>query len=213
MTLSTLLSSSAHILWENDDDLSLHVLHGNEAVLKWEAFANIRIDMFKEYPYLYEGALDSEKEYLETYFQSPNTRLLAIFDKEDLVGFSNCIPLNEEMDSIQKAFKAQKIDVEDYLYIGEVMLKEPFRGQGLMRKFMEFHEERAKELGKKFLTFMTIKRPKDHPMRPHDYRDLEPIWEHFGFQYEPTINIEIPWTQIDTGKEEANNLGVWVKEI
>jgi len=45
--------------------------------------------MFKNFPYLYEGSIEYEKQYLDTYFESSNNIILLIFDKDKVVGLSN----------------------------------------------------------------------------------------------------------------------------
>lgn len=44
-------------------------------------------------------------------------------------------------------------------------------------------------------------------------RSLDPIWEHFGFQRLPKVDIKITWKQIDTSREEQNLLEVWGKQL
>lgn len=186
---------------------------GPEARKYIDAIANMRISMFKEYPYLYDGSMEYEKEYLETYFKSENASILLVLDDGKVVGFSSSIPLAEETDELKKPFLDNKLAVKDYLYIGEVMIHEDYRGEGLLRKFFEHHEKHAKEKGYSHLTFITSKRPDNHPMKPEDYRDLGPIWEHFGYKMSKGLIAKISWKQIDTGKEEENELNFWLKEL
>lgn len=195
------------------DNVEIKALKGAEARKYVDDIADMRISMFKEYPYLYDGSIEYEREYLETYFKSENSIILLVFDKDKVVGFSNVIPFVEETAELKKPFEGNKLDVKDYLYIGEVMLKDRYRGKGLLRKFFEHHENYAKEHGYPYLTFITSKRPDNHPMKPSDYRELGPIWEHFGYSLDDRLVAEFKWKQIDTGKEEENSLSFWVKEV
>lgn len=203
---------SEEILWESEK-VSLRVFNGEEARKYWRQIASLRIEMFKEFPYLYEGAFEYEKEYLETYFKSKNSRILLAFDKEEVIGFSNNIPVFEELEEIQRAFQEQQINPEKYLYIGEVMIKPLYRGQGLLRKFLEYHENFAAKYAYDHLVFMTVKRPAHHPYKPENYRSLEPIWEHFGYHQHPDLDIRIRWKQIDSSQDEDNHLAVWCKSV
>jgi GNAT superfamily N-acetyltransferase len=195
------------------DVVIIKVFKGAEAKKYIDDIADMRITMFKEYPYLYDGSIEYEREYLETYFKSENALVLLVFNKDKVVGFSNIIPLSEEMAELKKPFENNNLDVKDYLYIGEVMLKKPYRGKGLLRNFFEHHENYAKEKGYSNLTFITSKRPENHPMKPKDYRDLGPIWQHFGYNLDERLIAKMSWKQVDTGKEEENNLSFWVKKV
>lgn len=201
------------VLWQSANGLSLRALSGAEAKAYLEPIAKMRMRFFREFPYLYEGSLDYEKNYLETYFGSPNSAVLLVFKENTIVGFSNIIPLNEELEEIQAAFKENDLPVEDYLYIGEVILDPICRNQGLSRRFFDFHESYAQERGYSKLVFMTVKRPTNHPQRPKNYRPLEPIWRHFGYELLPGVAVKIPWKQVDTQEEEPNTLDVWFKEL
>lgn len=204
---------SGKLLWQSEDGLSLKVFTGAEARAYLEPLAAMRIDFFKEFPYLYQGSLDYESAYLETYFRSHNSAILLVFKGDTLLGFSNIIPLDEEMIEIQSAFSEKGMNLDEYLYIGEVMLDPICRGQGLARRFFEFHEAYAQEIGYSKLVFMTVQRPINHPERPKAYRGLEPIWQHFGYEKLPGVLVKIPWKQIDTGQEEDNTLDIWLKDL
>jgi len=81
------------IIWQSKDGISLQAFTGEEAKKYTKQIANIRITMFKEFPYLYEGSLEGEEEYLNIYFSSTNSIVLLVLDGDKVVGFSNSIPL------------------------------------------------------------------------------------------------------------------------
>ena len=45
--------------------------HGAEIEPHLEALGGLRIVVFREFPYLYEGTLAAEREYLQVYVRSP----------------------------------------------------------------------------------------------------------------------------------------------
>ncbi|MBX9977542.1 MAG: GNAT family N-acetyltransferase, partial [Alphaproteobacteria bacterium] len=154
-----------------------------------------------------------EKDYFETYFKSKNSVILLVFDGDKVVGFSNSIPLIDETQEIQKPFHDKDMNPQHYLYIGEVMIQPPYRGKGLLRQFFNYHERRAKKEGYSRLVFMTVDRPKTHPLRPTDYRPLEPIWAHFGYSVLDRACVNLKWKQIDTHNDEKNKLSLWIKTV
>lgn len=57
--------------------------------------ARLRIAVFRDWPYLYDGHLDYERRYLKTYRKSENAILVGAFDNGRLVGVSTGTPMEE----------------------------------------------------------------------------------------------------------------------
>lgn len=201
------------IIWQSKEGISLQAFTGKEAKKYLKQIANIRITMFKEFPYLYEGSLEDEEEYLNIYFSSENSIVLLVLDGDEVVGFSNSIPLNDEMEEIKAPFIKNKIDISKYLYIGEMMIKEKYRNKNLSNIIAKYHEEHAKEKNYSNMVFMTVIRPDDHPLKPENYRPLEPLWKSLGYRILEEMKIKIPWKQIDGDIPQENQLEVWSKEL
>ncbi len=67
----------------------------------FEDLANLRITVFRDYPYLYEGTLEYEKEYLQTYVRSEKSFLFTVFAGDKMVGATTCIPLADETGEVK----------------------------------------------------------------------------------------------------------------
>jgi GNAT superfamily N-acetyltransferase len=212
VTGAVLANTESQLIYQLEPGVTIKAFSGKAAKQYFPQIADIRINLFREYPYLYDGSYEYEREYLDTYFESPKSKILLVLEGDKVVGFSNSIPLSEELEEIQAPFIQQGEDLGAYLYIGEVMLYPKYRGKGLLRKFLDYHHARAKQLGYSQLTFMTVNRDDNHPSRPQHYQPLEPLWEHFGYKREKDMQITLPWKQIDTHKEESNYLAIWVKQ-
>src|SRR5262245_61817705 len=96
------------------DALTLHDLHGI-ALTPWlDALGRLRITVFREYPYLYDGTLAYEREYLQTYVNSAHSLVVLVTDERDeVVGATTCIPLRDEGPEFQKPFVEAGWDVND----------------------------------------------------------------------------------------------------
>lgn len=193
------------------NDLTLSTLSGSEARKYFQQIASMRINMFKGYPYFYEGSFDCEKEYLESYFNSTHSKVLLVLKDEQIVGFSTSIPL-KEMEVVRSAFSKKQIDTSQYLYIGETLIEEPFRTPELLRKISEFHEAQAKNTGYSRLVCMVVKRDHSHPLRPANYRALEPV-QDLGYKLLEEIEVKQKWERTDTHQREENCLDIWTKPI
>ena len=75
--------------------LQLKSFTGEESSAYFSQISDIRINTFKEFPYFYEGNIETEKGYLGVYFKSQKSLTLLVFDGDKVVGCSSSVPLNE----------------------------------------------------------------------------------------------------------------------
>jgi len=78
--------------------------------------ARLRMAVFREFPYLYDGDLDYERDYLATYARSPESLFVLAFDGARVVGASTAVPLADEVDAFRKPFRDAGIDAADVFY-------------------------------------------------------------------------------------------------
>lgn len=102
--------------------IRIEVFSGPEAKKYIEEIAQMRIILFKEFPYLYQGTIADEEKYLETYFNSPDATIILIFNNEKVVGLSSSIPLTRESAEIQQPFLQQNFALHQYLYWGSTII-------------------------------------------------------------------------------------------
>ncbi len=50
--------------------------------------ARLRIEVFRAYPYLYDGDADYERQYIAAFAASPQAVIVAAFDGDEVVGAS-----------------------------------------------------------------------------------------------------------------------------
>ena len=66
--------------------------------------AGLRIDVFRAWPYLYDGSLDYERRYLENYADNDAAVLVGAFDGTKLVGAATGTPLEDHADDFAAPF-------------------------------------------------------------------------------------------------------------
>lgn len=188
--------------------------HGEEIRELIPELAKLRIEVFRDFPYLYEGSLDYEKEYLKIYPESPRSVLVAVFDEqEDLVGASTGMPLSNEADYVQEPFIKAGYNVDDIFYFAESVLLKGFRGLGLGHRFFEGREETARKFGYKIAAFCAVIRPEDHPAKPIGHHPLDEFWEKRGFTKHPELQSEFSWPDIGEKGESKKRMVYWLKNL
>ncbi len=187
---------------------------GKEAESHIEAIADLRMRVFRDFPYLYKGSIEYEKQYLSRYFNAPNAKIFVLFYGNRIVGLTTCIPLSEEAENIRKPFEEKGLDVSRYFYFGESLLERIYRGKGFGKLFFQYREEEALKYPHiDYTTFCTVSRSEDHPMKPDTYRPLQGFWKKMGYSRQPELSAVMYWTDVDQEEETEKNLEFWIKKI
>lgn len=172
----------------------------------------LRIAVFYDYPYLYEGTASYEEVYLERYAAARESFVFAVFDEEQLIGATTCMPLHCEDPEIRAPFEQQGFDLRKIMYFGESILLPDYRGYGLGHRFFDEREAFTRDLNTHTTTaFCSVLRPENHPLRPSDYRSNHAFWTKRGYTEYPELNCRLSWP--DRGETEATEktLSFWLK--
>ncbi|REA62307.1 GNAT family N-acetyltransferase [Dyadobacter luteus] len=187
---------------------------GSEIESVFDDLAALRIAVFHDFPYLYEGSVAYEKEYLKIYSNSKDAFLFAVYDGDKMVGATTCIPLTDETDEVKKPFIDAGSDVSKIFYFGESILLHEYRGLGLGHRFFDERESHAKSFDSYSLTcFCSVDRADNHPAKPTDYRPNDLFWIKRGYQKEPSLVSYMQWLDIGDNEETLKKMVFWVREL
>ncbi|APX10325.1 GNAT family N-acetyltransferase [Tateyamaria omphalii] len=175
--------------------------------------ARLRLAVFRDWPYLYEGDFTYERRYLEVYEQSNRAVVVALYDGDWMVGAATAAPLTEHADAFFEAFAGTTINIDTCFYCGESVLLPRFRGQGYGHAFFDVREGHALAKGYRQMCFASVVRPPDHPLKPAAYRSLEPFWEGRGYTRMPGVIAHFPWKDVDQPVETDKPLQFWIKDL
>jgi GNAT superfamily N-acetyltransferase len=174
--------------------------------------ARLRIEVFRDFPYLYDGDFDYEKKYLQTYIDCAESVIVLAFDGEKVVGASTAVPMKYETEELKRPFLEHGYKLDDVFYCSESVLNKHYRGLGLGVRFFEQREAHAEELGGfKHITFCCVERPVDHPRRPADYVPLDQFWNKRGYIKHPELKTTYRWKDLDDTEETAKPMTFWLK--
>lgn len=176
--------------------------------------ARLRIRVFRDWPYLYEGDEAYERTYLETYIRSPRSVVVLALDGDRAVGASTALPLADEAAYVTQPFTARGLDIARIFYFGESVLDRTYRGQGIGVRFFEEREAHARSFGTfETACFCAVQRPDDHPMRPKDYVPLDAFWNRRGYVKNPGFTTHFPWRDIGEAEETGKPMAFWFKRL
>ena len=186
------------------DDLNHHIAD----------LARLRITVFRDWPYLYDGDSAYEEQYLKTYIQAQDSVVVLAFDGDKIVGASTGIPLIHETDEVKTPFIAAGYDLSTVFYFGESVLLSEYRGQGAGVAFFEHREAHAKQIGGiQYTCFCGVQRPEEHPKRPADYVALDGFWRKRGYDKKTALNTHFSWKELGETQASPKPMTFWMKQL
>lgn len=178
------------------------------------ALARLRITVFRDFPYLYDGNEAAEARHLDHFATSPHAALVLARAGSEVVGCSTCQPLEDQSEGLVAPFRAAGIEPRRVFYFGESVLLEAHRGQGIGVAFFAAREAHARRFNRYDLAaFCSVIRPEAHPLRPAGYVPLDGFWARRGYTRRADIVGRIAWKQVDSDEEVQNQLVFWTKKL
>lgn len=178
--------------------------------------ARLRIQVFHDFPYLYDGTTEYEEKYLTTYLRAKDCVIVIAFDGEKVIGASTGMPMTEETEEIRRPFVDQGYDPDRVFYFAESVLDKNYRGHGLGVRFFQEREAHVSGLNHNnrfdFTCFCGVQRPLDHPRRPDTFVPLDAFWTKRGYTKHPELTTTITWKDHDEASESPKPMMFWLKD-
>ncbi len=193
--------------------LTIQPYYGAEVLAVREEIARLRIEVFRDFPYLYDGDLSYELTYLQKLVDSATSLVLLVRDGSRAVGATTAIALDEEEACFRQPFLQLGEELKSYCYFGESVLLPEYRGRGYGHRFFDERERHATALGKSATCFCSVLRESEHPAHSTTYRPLEPFWRGRGYLPIDGVIAEYPWRGIGEAHKSVKRLQVWVRAI
>lgn len=193
-------------------NLSIRRFSGPDLNTHIESVARLRIEVFRDFPYLYDGNMEYERNYLQTYVRCPQAVVAVAFAGDEVVGASTAIPMQFEEAGFQQPFIDRGYDPARIFYCAESVLRSDYRGQGLGVRFFEEREAHARTLGNfDYYCFCAVVRAQDHPLRPANYQPLDKFWQKRGYSKHPELSAMYSWKDVDKTAATSKRLEFWLK--
>lgn len=191
----------------------IRTLAGAEIGGMLDELAHLRIAVFTEYPYLYDGDLAYEADYLCEFAQEPGSVLVAAMDGERAVGAATASPMAGQKAEFRKPFEERGYDTSRMFYFGESVLLPEYRGQRIGHAFFDHREAAARAADATHATFAAVIRPHDHPARPAGYRPHDAFWAKRGYAKIPRLITELAWKEHGEEGESPKQMQYWMREL
>lgn len=193
--------------------LQLINAHGAGITPYLERIAALRIAVFREWPYLYDGDRAYEANYLQTYARAAHSIVVLACDNQRIVGASTGLPMTEEEEAFQSPLQEAGIDPAQVFYCGESVLLTQYRGRGIGHAFFDAREAHARALGGfAWTAFAAVERNQNDPRQPNGHRDNEAFWRKRGYAPHPSMRLHLSWKELDGGDID-HTLTYWLRPL
>lgn len=191
--------------------LSVRRLTGPGIAARIDDLARLRIEVFAAWPYLYDGDLDYEAQYLREYAAAEGSVLVVALDGDRVVGAATAAPMMAQKAEFRAPFEARGIETARLFYFGESVLLSEYRGLGVGHAFFDHREGHARACGADAACFAAVVRPEDHPARPEGHVPLDRFWQGRGYAPIEGFTTDFAWKDIGEEGESAKPMQYWLR--
>ena len=192
--------------------VNVRPLSGPDLDAALPALARLRIEVFRAFPYLYDGSPAYEETYLRTFARARDAFIVAAeTDDGTIVGCATGSGMDDQHGEFAMPLKTAGYDLATTFYFGESVLLPDYRGHGLGHAFFDAREAHAIAHGYKRACFCAVERPADHPQRPADYSPLDPFWQARGYTRLPGILCHFAWPEAAGGPDISHPMAYWMR--
>jgi GNAT superfamily N-acetyltransferase len=173
--------------------------------------ARLRIAVFREFPYLYEGDLAYERTYLSHFANSRDAIVVVARDADAVVGCSTGSALQSQPPELREPLERLGFDLGRVFYCGESVLLPAWRGRGLGHTFFDEREAHAASGGYTYSAFAAVIRPPSDP--PAGYRPLDAFWTKRGYAKVEGAIASLSWKDVGAGQETPHPMQFWMRPL
>lgn len=198
---------------DGDTPVVIRALTGAQVLDAIDALADLRMAVFAEWPYLYDGDAAYEADYLREFVAAPDGVLVAAIAEERIVGAATASPMRAQKAAFREPFEARGIDTGGLFYFGESVLLPAWRGRGIGHAFFDHREAQARACGATAATFAAVERPDDHPDRPAGYVPLDGFWRKRGYAPVDGLVTGLAWKDHREPAETLKPMRYWLRHF
>ena len=178
------------------------------------ALAHLRIEVFRDWPYLYDGSLAYEQTYLDKFSATEGSVIVAAYDGATIVGCATAAPLLGHEPEFAAPFLKVGYDPSRIFYFGESVLRASYRGRGIGHAFFDHREAAARRShGVTHTAFCGVVRPADHLARPAGYSPLDAFWIKRGYTKVPALVAHYDWTDVGDSAKTSKPMQFWMRAL
>ncbi len=206
------------------DTITVGPLTGDALAAALPDLARLRIAVFRDWPYLYDGSMDYEERYVAEFAAADQAVIIGARAGDRMVGCATAAPLAGHTPEFVPLFERHGFDPARVFYFGESVLLPAYRGRGLGHAFFDHREAHARAMpgaratpgekgGYTHTGFCAVVRDDADPRRPADDRPLDDFWRKRVYRPVEGMRGSYAWQEIGAREETEKWMQFWVREL
>lgn len=194
--------------------VKIRPLSGADLDAALPALARLRIEVFRAWPYLYEGSLAYEESYLQKLARAKDAFIVAAETYSgEIVGCATGSGMDDQHTEFSLPLRTAGYDLPTTFYFGESVLLPGYRGRGIGHAFFDAREAHAIAHGYKCACFCAVERPDDDPRKPEHSRPLDAFWTARGYRKLPGVVAHFTWPEEAGGPDINHPMAYWLRQF
>jgi GNAT superfamily N-acetyltransferase len=186
---------------------------GKDILMILPELARLRIAVFREYPYLYQGSEEYERRYLEHFAAAKDSVAVTANVGGAVVGCATGCALADSHEEFVAPLAEARFNVEATFYLAESVLLPEFRGRGFGHVFFDRREAHASERGYKQVVFAAVVRASDYFARPGNFMPLDGFWRKRGYAPLHGVTACFRWLELGHDRETEHTMQYWIRTL
>lgn len=216
LTLSIILSFFMLPLLHCHGNIYMEAFRGTSITPFVKDITDLCIEIYREYPYLYEGTEEEYLPFIEHYTSSNNGIACLLFDNTKPIGVAIGMSMNEMREKYKQPFiNARPLEnCNELFYLGEFLLLKDYRGKGFGKQmYLELERLVKENLNLQKICFCKIDEDVHNPLIPADYKSLDEFWRKLGFEKCDDATVIVDWRDVSAEKDSPHKLVYWLKTL
>ena len=182
----------------------------------FEAIATLRLMVFSEYPYCYQGSFEDEQKHFGQYTCHEDRSLAVLFEKNQIIGLSTRIPAASALPLLGRAvpeLERRGVNIEQHYYVIESMIKQAFRGKKRGQLLYQEHEVFIRRRGYQTNCLLTL--ATESTITSVEKKPFTSLWHWLGFK-KTAIQTSFTWlTRMfdHLVREQSHVFDFWARDL
>lgn len=178
-----------------------------------QTLAELRMAVFRQWPYLYDGSAEYEAAYLADFLRDPDAVLVIAKLDGKPIGMATASRLPAQEKAMSDPLVKNGFNLDATFYFGESVLLAQYHGLGIGHAFFDQREAAAREAHATAAAFCAVVRPEMHPMKPYSARDLAPFWRKRGYHPVEGAIAAMEWKDVDQPASTGHPMQFWARAL
>lgn len=212
--LAGIFFMTSSLLNAKEEFIRVEMLQGIEIAPYIPDIVQLCHQMYREYPYLYDGKDADYEAYLQAYADSNEAVICLVFNGKKAIGLAIGMPMTITRDHYKQPLLDLGYDLNSFFYLGEFVLDPSYRGQGYeVMMYQQVENAVRKKDCYKTICMWEVDDSLNPSQRPLEYVPNNSLWEKIGFTQHPELFFIALWTNINESRESPHLAVYWMKQL